>query len=46
MTNAWHVISETNLLEALRRCSAGEQADLVYAEIYANADTERVEGEQ
>lgn len=40
----WHVIAGEDLLAALRRCAAGEAADLVYAEIWANSDHERVEG--
>lgn len=38
----WWVISGESLLEALRRCAAGEEPDLVYAELYANSETERV----
>jgi hypothetical protein len=41
----WHVISGTDLLMALRRCSAGENADIVYAEMWANSTHENVEGE-
>ena len=41
--DAWHVISATDLLEALRRCAAGEDPDLVYAELYANAEHEQVD---
>lgn len=43
MTQAWHVISERDLLAALRRCQQGENADLVYAELYVNASSEQVE---
>lgn len=39
----WHVISGESLLEMLRRCAAGEDPDLVYAEEWANADHELVE---
>lgn len=42
----WHVISGEDLLAMLRRVSAGEDPDLVYIEEYANADIERVEGEE
>lgn len=38
----WHVISGERLLELLRRAAAGEDADLLYAEEWANADHERV----
>ena len=34
----WHAISGELLLEALRRCSAGEDADMVYAELWANSE--------
>lgn len=40
----WHVINGERLLELLRRAAAGENPDLVYAEEWANADHERVEG--
>lgn len=40
----WHVIAGEDLLAALRRCAAGESPDLVYAELWANADHERIEG--
>lgn len=38
----WWTISGDALIEALRRCSAGEDADLVYAELYVNSDHEYV----
>jgi hypothetical protein len=41
--DGWHVISATQLLEALRRVEAGEQADLVYAELWANSNHEHVD---
>lgn len=41
----WHVIAGTHLLECLRRCQAGEDADLVFAEIWANAEHEEVDPE-
>jgi hypothetical protein len=39
----WHVISGEQLLEALRRVAEGENPDIVYAEIWANADHEVIE---
>ena len=36
----WHVISGEDLLDALRRCEAGESADLVMTELWANAEHE------
>lgn len=39
----WHVISGEDLLTALRRCANGEDPDLVYAEMWANARHESVE---
>lgn len=36
----WHVISGDELLAALLRVEAGESADLVYAELWANAEHE------
>jgi hypothetical protein len=45
MSNAWHVISEPDLLELLRRCENGEPADTVYAEHYANANHQPVAGD-
>jgi hypothetical protein len=42
----WHVIAGEDLLEALRRVERGETADLVYAELWANADHERVDGDE
>ncbi len=41
----WHVIAGADLLAALRRCEAGESADLVLAELWANADHEPPEDE-
>lgn len=38
----WWVIGGAVLLAALRRCAAGEDPDLVYAELYANTETETV----
>lgn len=34
----WHVIAGSHLLSLLRRCGDGEDADLVFAELWANAD--------
>jgi hypothetical protein len=39
----WHAIGGTDLLALMRRCSAGEDADMVYAELWANAEHERVD---
>lgn len=41
----WHAIPGTLLLDALRRVEAGEKADLVYAELWANAEHEDVTDE-
>lgn len=40
----WHVVSGERLLDLLRRAAAGETPDLLYAEEWANADHEHVEG--
>lgn len=40
----WWVISGENFLSALRRVEAGESADLIYAEHYANSDIEDQSG--
>jgi hypothetical protein len=40
----WHVIRGEHLLESLRRCQHGKEADLVFAELWANADREDVSG--
>lgn len=34
----WHVIAGELLLDLLRRVAAGEDPELVYLELYANAD--------
>lgn len=39
----WHVISGEDLLAVLRRIEDGESADLVYAELWANAKHEEIE---
>jgi hypothetical protein len=41
----WHVISGEDLLALLRRAAAGEDPDLLYAEAWANADHEPVDGD-
>ena len=40
----WHVISGEQLLETLRRAQAGEDAGLLFAELWANAEHEYIEG--
>jgi hypothetical protein len=37
----WWAIEGALFIEALRRANAGEPADLIYAELYANSRTER-----
>ncbi len=37
MTEVWWSISQDDFLDALRRVEAGESADTVYAEWYANS---------
>lgn len=41
----WWVIHGDEFLDALRRAGAGEDPDLLYAEFYANSDTEDYTGE-
>ena len=41
----WWVISGDRLIKLLRRAHAGESPDLLYAEEYANSETERVPAE-
>lgn len=36
----WHVISGEMLLDYLRRAAAGEDPDLLFAELWANAEHE------
>lgn len=36
----WHTMSGEFLLHIMRRCYEGEDPDLVFAEIYANAERE------
>jgi hypothetical protein len=36
----WHVIHGDDLLASLRRAAAGEDADVIYAELWANAEHE------
>lgn len=42
----WWVISGEELLDLLRRCHAGEDPDLVYAEAYANTEIDRKREEE
>jgi hypothetical protein len=42
----WWAVSGADLLDALRRAAAGEDPDLIYAEMYANSDREQVPGEE
>lgn len=39
----WHVISGDLLLEVLKRAHGGEDPDLIYAEMWANAQHEEPE---
>jgi hypothetical protein len=41
----WHVISGEHLLELLRRVADGEDPDLVYLEVYVNAEVEVIDDE-
>lgn len=41
----WWTISGESLMEMLHRCVAGEDPDIVYAEMYANSEHEFVEGD-
>lgn len=43
MTEAWWVISSTELIAALRRVSQGEHPDIAYAELYANSRIEQAD---
>lgn len=38
----WHVISGGDFLAALRSVAAGEDADMVYTELWANAERETI----
>lgn len=40
MDMGWHVMSGTLLLDSLRRASAGEDPDVLFAELWANAEHE------
>jgi hypothetical protein len=44
LTGWWSIDSE-ELMTMLRRVEAGESADLVYAEFYANSDHEFIGGD-
>lgn len=37
----WWTINGADLLDMMRRCAAGEDPDMVYAEAYANSAVER-----
>ncbi len=41
MTDEWWVIAAAQLQDALRRAAAGEDPDLLYAELYANTRSDR-----
>jgi hypothetical protein len=41
----WWAISGDDLLAALKRAHAGDNPDILYAELYANSDTVDVEGD-
>lgn len=41
----WWSIRGSELLAALKRCAQGENPDIVYAELYANSESEIVEDE-
>jgi len=45
-TDQYWVINGQVLFDALRRCSEGENPELMYLELLANSDTEDVENEQ
>jgi len=42
----WWAIEGDALLDALRRTNAGEDPDMIYAELYANSNIETVEGDK
>ena len=39
----WWVIEQAELLKALRRCSEGEDPDIMLMELTANADVETID---
>ena len=43
---SWWCISGEALLDALRQVAAGDNPDVVYMELLANSQTEKVEGEE
>jgi hypothetical protein len=43
MTARWWVIEGEFLMSLLRRAHKGEDPDLLYAEAYANSDTEGID---
>lgn len=38
----WHTISGEHFLECLQRVAAGEDPDMIFAELWANAEHEHV----
>lgn len=44
-SNGWNVISDVDLLALLRRAHDGEDPGLLMAEMYANAEIERGDGQ-
>ena len=42
----WWSISGPGLMDAMRRAAAGEDPDLIYAELYANSESEKPGGQQ
>ena len=45
MNKRYWVLEESELLAKLRRVANGEPPDVVLLEMYANSDTEQVEGD-
>ena len=39
----WWVIEQAPLLDALRRCAAGEDPDIMLMELTANSDSETID---
>jgi hypothetical protein len=46
MSKRYWVIEESELASKLRRVANGESPDVVLLEMYANSDTEQVEGDR
>lgn len=42
--DAWWVLSSSTLRSVLVRAAEGEDAEMLYLELFANADAEEVEG--